>query len=73
MIVIDEKLHDHYFDELREDLLRSDINFPCVEISSASNTFEMSNWMGDSISRISRDALRAQLSSILVMELAKVT
>ncbi|MEO7641744.1 MAG: hypothetical protein ABIU07_10040 [Ramlibacter sp.] len=73
MIVIDEKLHDHYFDELREDLVRSDINFPCVEISSASNTFEMSNWMGDSISRISRDALRAQLSSILVMELAKVT
>lgn len=73
MIVIDERLHDHYFDELREDLLRSDINFPCVEISSASNTFEMSNWMGDSISRISRDALRAQLSSILVMELAKVT
>ena len=73
MIVIDEKLHDHYFDELREDLVRSDINFPCVEISSASNTFEMSNWMGDSMSRISRDALRAQLSSILVMELAKVT
>lgn len=73
MIVIDERLHDHYFDELREDLVRSDINFPCVEISSASNTFEMSNWMGDSISRISRDALRAQLSSILVMELAKVT
>ena len=73
MIVVDEKQHDHYFDELREDLVRSDINFPCVEISSASNTFEMSNWMGDSMSRISRDALRAQLSSILVMELAKVT
>ena len=44
-----------------------------VEIASASNTFEMSNWMGDSISRISRDVLRADLPSILVMELAKVS
>jgi hypothetical protein len=73
MIIIDERLRDHHFEELRHDLKRSDVNFPVVEIASASNTFEMSNWMGDSISRISRDVLKAQLPSILVMELAKVT
>lgn len=72
MIVIDEKLRDETFEELRRDLLRMDVNFPCIEITSASNTFEMSNWMGESISRISRDALKVQLPSILVMELAKV-
>lgn len=73
MIVVDERLRDEAFDALREDLLRIDINFPMVEIASDANTFEMSSWMGDSISRIGRDALRSQLSSILVMELAKVT
>ena len=32
----------------------------------------MSSWMGDSMSRISRDSLKTQLPSILVMELSKV-
>ncbi|WP_298932712.1 hypothetical protein [uncultured Ramlibacter sp.] len=72
VIVIDQELRDEIFEELREDLLRSDINFPFVEIARDSNTFEMSNWMGGSISRISRDVLDAQLPSILAMELAKV-
>lgn len=73
IIVIDERLRDVRFEELRKDLVRNDINFPVVEIAKAPNTFEMSNWMGDSVSRISRDVLRAQLPSILVMELAKVS
>ncbi|MBI2772393.1 MAG: hypothetical protein HYX47_22425 [Burkholderiales bacterium] len=73
MIVVDEKLRDARFDELRDDLLRADVNFPMIEIASASNTFEMASWMSNSMSRISRDSLKAQLPSILVMELAKVS
>lgn len=72
MIMIDEQLHDEQFDMLREDLLRYDVNFPCVEIASASNVVEVSSWMGDRMSRVSRDSLRDQLPSIIAMELAKV-
>ncbi len=72
LIVIDEKLRDKGFDELRAELMRSDVNFPFIEVANASNTLEMANWMGNSMSRISRDALQGQLPSVLVMELAKV-
>ncbi len=73
IIVVDERLRDSRFDELRKDLVRNDINFPVVELAKAPNTLEMSNWMGDSVSRISRDVMRHHLPSILVMELAKVS
>jgi hypothetical protein len=73
IIVVDERLRDSHFEELRKDLVRDDINFPVVEIAKSPNTFEMANWMGDSVSRISRDVMRAHLPSILVMELAKVS
>lgn len=72
MIVVDERLRDEQFDMLREDLLRYDVNFPCVEIASKPNVVEVASWEGDRMSRISRDALRAQLPSIMAMELAKV-
>jgi hypothetical protein len=71
-LIIDERLHDQSFDELREDLLRYDVNYPCVEVASAPNIVEIASWMGNGMSRISRDALRKQLPSLLVMELAKV-
>jgi hypothetical protein len=72
MIVIDEKLHDKQFDELRTDLLDHNVNFPFLEIAEGHNIVEVASWMGDRMSRISRDSLRAQLPSILAMELAKV-
>lgn len=72
MIMVDERLHDEQFDTLREDLLRYDVNFPCVEVAAGANVVEVASWMGDRMSRISRDALRGQLPSILAMELAKV-
>lgn len=71
LIVIDEALRDYRFEELRQDLIRTDINFPFVEIASEANTFELASWMSDSITRVSRDVLKAQLPSILVLELAK--
>jgi hypothetical protein len=71
LIVVDEEAHDEQFDQLRSDLLRYS-NLPCVEISSSPNVVEMSSWDGHSMSRVSRDALRGQLQSILAVELAKV-
>ncbi|HVZ46776.1 MAG TPA: hypothetical protein VHA82_23420 [Ramlibacter sp.] len=72
IIVIDEKLHDAQFDELRADLLDHNVNFPFVEIAQGTNVVEVASWMGDRMSRISRDAIKSQLPSILAMELAKV-
>ena len=73
LIVVEERLRDHEFEELRQDLLRTDVNYPVVEVVRAPNVLEMSNWMGDSVSRISRESLRSQLPSFLVMELAKIS
>ena len=72
MIIIDERVRDAAFDELCEDLRRTDPNFPFIEIASESNVLEMAGWMSDSMTRLSRDSLRTQLGSILAMELAKV-
>lgn len=72
MVIIDQKLRDHIFDELRSDLRRTDPNFPFIEISQESNTLEVAGWMSDSMTRLGRDALRSQLPSIMVLELAKV-
>lgn len=72
IIVIDERLKDRYFDELRQDLARADVNFPFIEIAMQPNLLELSNWLGGSMSRISRESIKGQLPSILVMELAKV-
>lgn len=72
MIIIDERVRDDGFNELREDLRRTDPNYPFIEIASESNVLEMAGWMSDSMTRLSRDSLRTQLGSILAMELAKV-
>lgn len=73
MVMIDERVRDADFDELRDDLRRTDPNYPFIEIASESNVLEMAGWMSDSMTRISRDGLRTQLTPILVMELAKVS
>lgn len=73
MLVIDERLRDAPFEELRDDLMRMDINFPFVEIASDANTVAVSSWMNNSMSRVSRDSLATQLPSLLLLELAKAT
>lgn len=72
LIVIEGALRDAEFEELRADLQRHDINFPCIEIAANAHGVEMGSWMGDSISRVGRSVLREQLPSLLVMEMAKV-
>lgn len=71
MIIIDERIRDEAFDALIDDMRRLDPNFGFLEIAEGSNTFEMSSWMTDSMTRISRDVLRDQLASLLTLELAK--
>ena len=72
LIVIDEHLRDAQFKQLLADLARSSHTVPVVEIAAAPNIVEISSWMDSSSSRLSRGDLDAQLSGILVMELAKV-
>ena len=71
--MIDERVRDAIFEELRGDLRRNDPNYPFIEIASESNVLEMAGWMSDSMTRISRDGLHTQLIPILAMELAKVS
>ena len=71
IIIIDQRLRDAAFEELHDDLIRMDMNFPFVEIASDANTVAVSSWMNNSMSRVSRDSLAAQLPSLLLLELAK--
>ncbi|MBC5764707.1 hypothetical protein [Ramlibacter albus] len=72
IILVDERLRDEKFDELRLDIQRHDVNFPFIEIADENNVFEVSSWVGDALSRLSRDTLSHQLVPIMAMELAKV-
>ena len=71
LIIIDERLHHDSFDVLLQEVKNRDPNFGFLEITDDANTFEVSSWMSDSMTRVSRDALRAQLTSLLTLELAR--
>ena len=71
LIVIDERLNDDAFERLQNNIRSTDPNFGFIEIADESNTFEMSSWMSDSMTRVSRDVMRAQLPSVLTLELAR--
>lgn len=71
LIVIDERLRDEAFDAVRAEIKTIEPNFGFLEIADQFNTFEISSWMSDSMTRVSRDVLRAQLPSVLTLELAR--
>lgn len=71
LIIIDEQLRDDAFDQMLGDIRSTNPTFSFLEITNDANTFEISSWMSDSMTRVSRDVLRAQLPSILSMELAR--
>jgi hypothetical protein len=71
LIIIDERLHADAFDALLHEVKGKDPNLGFLEITDDANTFEVSSWMSDSMTRVSRDALRAQLTSLLTLELAR--
>lgn len=72
LVIIDERLHDDEFDRLVNDAKNIEPNLCFLEIVDNPNTFEISSWMGDNMTRVSREVLRAQLPSVLTLELAKV-
>lgn len=72
MVILDEAARDDVFEDLRRDILRQNINFPCLEVVQASNVVELGTWYGGATSRVSRSELRRELPSLLTMELAKV-
>lgn len=72
MLIVDERVRDARFDALWQELLRQNPNFPTIEIASDANTLAMASWMSDSMTRVSRGSLRAQLPQVLVLELAKI-
>lgn len=71
LIIIDEQLRDDAFDQLLDNIRSTNPNFGFLEITNDANTFEISSWMSDSMTRVSRDVLRAQLPSVLTLELAR--
>ncbi len=71
LIIIDERLRDDAFDRLLQEIKNMDPNFGFLEITDDADTFEISSWMSDSMTRVSRDILRAQLPSVLTLELAR--
>lgn len=71
MLIVDERVRDEQLDNLILDLRRHNPNFGLLEIADDSNTFAIASWMSDTNTRVSRDLLRTQLSSLLTLELAK--
>ena len=71
MIIVDERLRDNEFDALMQDIRRLDPRFGFLEVTDDVDTFEVGSWAGDSMTRVSRNALRAQLPAVLTLELAK--
>ncbi|UUZ65303.1 hypothetical protein LP417_12340 [Polaromonas sp. P1-6] len=72
LVIIDERLHDDEFDRLVNDAKNIEPNLCFLEIVDNPNAFEISSWMGDNMTRVSREVLRAQLPSVLTLELARV-
>lgn len=71
LVVIDERLNDDSFGRLQNDITATNPNLGFIEIADESNVFEISSWMSDSLTRVSRDVMRAQLPSVLTLELAR--
>ena len=72
LVIIDQSMRGYVFDQLYEDLRKTDPHFPFIEIASAANTLEMAGWTSDTMSRLSRDVLGRHLAESIVMELSKV-
>ncbi|MDB5965696.1 MAG: hypothetical protein JWQ72_2196 [Polaromonas sp.] len=71
LIVIDERLHDDAFDLTVDAIKAVHPDIGLVEVAEAPNTFEISSWMDNSMTRLSRDGLKAKLPCVLSLELAR--
>lgn len=71
LIIIDERLHDADFDALVQDAKQLNPDIGLVEVANAPNTFEISSWLDNSMTRLGRDVLMAKLPCVLSLELAR--
>ena len=71
VLVVDERLHDDEFDVLVDATRHFYPNIGLVEIADDPNTFEISSWLDNSMTRLSRDVLMAKLPCVLSLELAR--
>ncbi len=71
LIIIDERRRDDAFDHLLQEIKQLEPDFGVLEITDDANTFEISSWMSESMTRVSRELLRTQLPSVLTRELAR--
>jgi hypothetical protein len=71
LLVIDERLSTDDFEDLQLELRRIEPDLGFLEITDQSNTFEVSSWMSDSMTRICRESLRTQLPTVMTLELAR--
>lgn len=65
MVLIDERLRDAMFEELRFELVNADPHFPLLEIAVHDNMFEMSDWDGNSLRRVHVSRLKDKLPELL--------
>lgn len=72
LIVIDQNMWDPVFNELHAELRKTDPVFPFIEIAAAANILEIAGWTSESMSRLSKDALKTHLVDFITMDLAKV-
>lgn len=71
LIIVDQRLRDPAFDVLCQDIRHLDPNAGFLEITDDVDAFEIGSWMSDSMTRVSRKALRTHLPSVLTLELAR--
>lgn len=71
LIVCEEDLCDDRYDALLDDLQRHSPGFPTIIVSDQSHGFELSDWSGNSKSRVSRTEIAEQLPGALTIELTR--
>lgn len=72
LIIVDERVRNDQFNQLRADLLKSEPNFPFVEIGYDSGTLSIASWVSGNMTRVTRSELATQLPQALTLEFSKI-
>ena len=72
LIVVDERIRNDQFQQLRGDLLKAQPSFPFIEIGYDSGTLSIAGWTGGNVTRVTRDELSTQLPQALTLEFSKI-
>ena len=72
LIVVDERIRNDQFNQLRADLLKAQPSFPFIEIGHDTGTLSIAGWTGANMTRVTRDELSTQLPQALTLEFGKI-